>query len=276
MFLAGLAVAGSGYTHPVTTRAASNAIEIGRLGWLAKGVLYVLLGWLVIQVGLGDTSGEDAGATGALRAVADTPVGGPLLIVLGIGFVLYAAWRVLSAWRDSGDEPMEIAERVGRIGSALLYALLGIAALVIAFGGDGGSEDASGVVVPLMRTGWGRWAVAAIGVGFMAVAVGFGWRGTQREFKDEIDSSGWSSQWATAVEVFGVVGWVARAAVLGLVGVFVVRAALTFDPDDARSLDQMLSETAATSIGAALVVAAGVGLAIYGVFCLLTWRRRQL
>ena len=63
---------------------------------------------------------------------------------------------------------------------------------------------------------------------------------------------------------------------MGLIGFFLIRAAVNFNPDEAQGLDGALRKVADTTIGATLVVAVGIGLLLYGTFCLLSAPRRRL
>jgi hypothetical protein len=73
-----------------------------------------------------------------------------------------------------------------------------------------------------------------------------------------------------------VAGWIGRAITVGLVAVFVLQAAITADPEDAKGLDAALRETAQNWWGAVLVLVAGVALIAYGVFAVISARRRRL
>ena len=78
------------------------------------------------------------------------------------------------------------------------------------------------------------------------------------------------------VWVGGIVGWIGRGTVTILVGWFVLRAAITYDPSTARGFDRALREATTTTLGASLVWMSALGLLAYGAFCLLTFRRRTL
>jgi hypothetical protein len=74
----------------------------------------------------------------------------------------------------------------------------------------------------------------------------------------------------------GLVGHVARAVVFGLIGVFVVRAAVNYDPKDAIGLDGALQKLARAPYGPWLLGLTAAGLVAYGIFCLVDARLRDV
>ena len=82
-----------------TARRASDspaARALARAGLAARGVLYILIGWVAILVALGQTS-QQADQQGALQLLAGQPYGLVSLWLLGIGFAGYALWRLSEA-----------------------------------------------------------------------------------------------------------------------------------------------------------------------------------
>jgi Domain of Unknown Function (DUF1206) len=72
---------------------------LARAGLVARGVIYILIGWVAILVALGH-SGHEADQQGALQLLAGTPYGSVSLWLLGIGFAAYALWRLGEAAFD--------------------------------------------------------------------------------------------------------------------------------------------------------------------------------
>ena len=67
---------------------------LARVGFLVKGVLYVVIGALALQVAA-KTGGRVTGTRGALTTVLGQPFGRTLLLVVVVGLLGYAAWRIL-------------------------------------------------------------------------------------------------------------------------------------------------------------------------------------
>jgi hypothetical protein len=106
-----------------------NPLELlARTGFLVKGVLYIVIGVLSLQVAMG-LGGRVTGTRGALTTVLGQPFGRTLLLIAAIGLFGYAAWRVLQGLLDSdglGHGWRAIALRVSYVGRGAVYASLGL------------------------------------------------------------------------------------------------------------------------------------------------------
>src|SRR5690348_14342349 len=74
-----------------------GARALARTGLAARGILYILIGWVAVLVAFGQTSGNQANQAGALELLAKQPLGLVLLWLLGVGFAGYALWRLSEA-----------------------------------------------------------------------------------------------------------------------------------------------------------------------------------
>src|SRR4029077_19388824 len=87
-------------------------VKLGRAGWLAKGIVYVIAGVLALGVaakasGWADTStagNQEASPTGAIKTVAGSSGGTLLLWLLAAGLLLYSAWRLVTAFLPGGSD----------------------------------------------------------------------------------------------------------------------------------------------------------------------------
>ena len=77
--------------------------KLARLGYLAKGVVYAVVGVLALQVAFGQ-GGEMTDTRGALASLARETWGTVLLAVLAVGLMGYVLWRVVQAWMDPDDK----------------------------------------------------------------------------------------------------------------------------------------------------------------------------
>jgi hypothetical protein len=80
----------------------------------------------------------------------------------------------------------------------------------------------------------------------------------------------------TWTERWGRLGIAARGVVFGVVGTFLVRAALEYDPQEARGLGGALQTLAQQPLGPWLLGAVALGLIAYGVFMLSVARYRRI
>lgn len=254
-----------------------------RIGWLAKGIVYILFGVTAIAIARQSSPSEEASPQGALGQVLDAPAGRLLMATMALGLVLYSIWRAASVVLVDGSDLTAWGDRLGYTFSAIFYALLGFTAGRSAMNGSGpdDSNTVESVSRTLLESTVGRWALAIGGIVTMGVGAYFLIRkGVLRSFVDDltgIDEDGDGHDASDhAIYIAGIIGWVARGGVTALVGYFVVRAAVTFDPDEARGFDRALREAATTTTGSILVWISAIGLVAYGSFCILSHRRRSL
>src|SRR3954447_18951979 len=89
---------------------------LARVGLVAKGVSYALVGVLAIGVAVG-VGGDTTSRQGALHQLAGNTFGKVVLVLLIAGFAAYALWRVLQTMQDD-----EWGKRLGHLGRAAIYA----------------------------------------------------------------------------------------------------------------------------------------------------------
>ena len=259
--------------------------RLGRAGLLAQGFSYALVGALAFLLAIGH-GGEAESREGALRTLAANTAGLAVLVALAVGFAGYAIWRLAQAVFDRDDEGSDgkgLAKRAGRAGKAIIYAALCYTTVQIVLdgrqassgGGSGGTDEESATAGVL---GWpgGQWIVLAAGVAILGVAAYQLYRAFSEKFMDDMETGRLGRAGERAVEGIGVVGLVARAVVFGLVGWFLVKAALEYDPDEAIGLDGALATLASASYGSLLLGFTAVGLVAYGVFCAVQARYRRI
>jgi hypothetical protein len=273
-------------SHEVAQAVRQNpfVVTVGRAGWVAKGVVYAIFGLLAFVVARnGGASEDEASPRGAVGKVAETGAGTALLWVLAIGLALYVVWRLLSAVLPGDDDAKAWLTRVGYLVSALVYGALAWTAVSFARTGGGQSQTAerddakvAELTRDLMGHTGGRVLVAAVGVLFLVLGGVFAYQGVSRNFADDLDGRGVGPVRHETIVQLGVVGWLARAVTMFLVGVFLLRAAIDYDGGQGEGLDDALRRTAGSSWGAVLVAVTGIGLVVYGAFAVLSAPRQRL
>ena len=250
---------------------------LGRLGLVAMGVSYGLVAVLAIKLALRE-GGETEDRGGALQTIAQDGFGRVVVFLLAIGFGGYAIWRLAEAVFDRGGEgkrPKGLAKRAGYLGRALIYAVLCITAVAVLLGSSGESNEKEETAHVL---DWpaGRWIVAAIGAGVLVAAVWNVFRGVTRKFKDELNTGEMSTFEEKLATVLGVAGFFARGVVFSLIGIFLIKAAVEYDSQEAIGLDGALRKLVEQDYGRFLLGVVGAGLLAYGVFCLFEARYRRV
>lgn len=254
---------------------------VGQLGWVAKGFVYLLFGATATQIARQEQSDDEASATGALNRILEQPGGRILLSVMAAGLALYFLWRVLSVAVIRGNELSDWAHRIGYGFSALFYVALAFTATRTVMRGSESDDESAVEQVSraLLETGWGRVLVTAAGVATVAIGLVFVvHKGLMRSFTDDLHGADESDDDAQdrLIIAAGVAGWIGRGIVTILVGFFLARSAITFDPDDARGFDGALRQAATDSTGEIFVWVSAVGLMLYGAFCVFSHRYRRI
>ncbi|MFE2010331.1 DUF1206 domain-containing protein [Streptomyces sp. NPDC059491] len=249
-----------------------EAVRAGaRAGFAARGVLYLLVGALAVRVGLTGT-GEQADRGGALARVATTPLGTVLLWALGIGLAGMAVWRlseaVFGASGPKGDRPHKRALSAGR---CVFYAASAFLVLSFAVGERGsgaGSTDRQSrdVTARLLELPGGRWWVGAVAAGVLAAGVWIAGRAVLRKYRDRLEWGRMATYQRRLMDVTGVAGGVGRGLVFGALGFSGLKAAVAYDPKQAKGMDDAIRSFAGTPAGPWLLLAVAAGLVLFGVF----------
>ena len=117
----------------------------------------------------------------------------------------------------------------------------------------------------MQHTG-GRWIVAIVGAIIVVCGAVLVWEGIKHKFEKYFEPDRMTATQRRVVKVMGMVGTAARGVVFALAGVFVIVAAVKANPRKAGGLDQALRELLGIPAGAFLVVLAGIGLVIFGLY----------
>jgi hypothetical protein len=248
-----------------------------RLGYAAIGVVYVLVGVLAVQVALGSGRGTPDKDV-ALHELLQAPFGRVLLGIVAVGLFGYLIWRMIEAIGDvegRGNEAKGLAMRAGYAISGLIYGSLGLQAARLALG-QGQGQEPQDWTARLLGQPFGRWMVGAVGLVVLGVGVYQIYKGWSDLFREKLAMGRMGEavrRWATWAARLGLS---AHGIVLGMIGWFLIRAAVTFNPDEARGLGGALASLASQSYGPWLLAAVAVGLAAYGVYNLVVARYHHL
>ncbi|MCW2860676.1 MAG: putative integral rane protein [Actinoallomurus sp.] len=253
---------------------------LGRAGLAARGVIYILVGALAVQIAFGKSGGKEADRQGALQTVAQSPGGTLLLWLLAIGLAGMALWRFSEAiWGQSGPDGHKATKRLSSLARGIFYAVVcgSTVAFIIGAGGPGSSDkkskDWSGKAMHDIPAG--RWLVLLVGLGLIGGGIAIAVRAMKTKFEKKLNTHQMSPPVRKAVKTIGVVGLSTRAVIYAAAGVFLAYAGITFDPGKAKGVDGTLREFARTGAGPLLLVLMALGLIVFGLysFCEARWRR---
>lgn len=255
-----------------------NRRRAAQVGLVAKGVLYVMIGILALQVafGGGNAGSGQASQQGALQTIARGPFGTVLVALVGIGFALYAGWRLSQFFTEKGDEDSRTKAWITRVGylvRAVIYAGLSFLAMRIAFGdGGGGGGGSQALTARAMALPAGRVLVGLVGLIIVGVAGHQAYQAYTKDFMEELQTGRMDHRTRTWVRRIGVLGHAGRAIVFGVVGWFVIIAAVQFDPQEAVGFDGALQRLAQQPAGPWLLALTALGLFAYGVYAIVRAR----
>jgi hypothetical protein len=245
---------------------------------VAKAVSYALIAVLALQVAFGQRS-RPGDRRGVLREVARQPFGTWALVALAVGFAGYALWQFVRAGSGRGGDGRDaqgIGKRVNHAGVGAIYLASAVAAASLAVGGHSGGGDERAETARVLSWPFGQWIVGAAGLGFVAYGVANLWKAKSQSFREELRENEMSPRVRRWTTRSGVLGHAARGTVFVMVGVFLVRAALDYDPHEAVGVDGALAELARQTVGTWLLATVAVGLLAYAVFCLVQARYRRV
>ncbi|MDX6694346.1 MAG: hypothetical protein QOF02_1949 [Blastocatellia bacterium] len=255
--------------------------RLARFGYAAKGVVYIVIGALATLAATG-YGGETTDTRGALQTIETQPFGKAVLVVIAVGLVGYALWRLIQALADTEDKGAKlkgIAVRIGYACSGLVYAGMSLTAartLIEAGEQDSTSEVQQRWTERLMSLPYGSWLVELAGacvVGFGLYQIYKGWRAKFRKRLKLGEMGKAKDNWATWSGRFG---YGARGVVFILVGVFLIQAARHYNPAETKGLDEVLSGLARQAYGPWLLGVIAAGLVSYGFYMLVEARYRRI
>jgi len=258
----------------------STSLEVlARGGLIAYGVVHLLIGWLAAQLAWGVGESRSADPSGAMRTLADQPLGKFLLWLVAVGLVALALWQASEAiWGyRNRDAVRRVRKQVTSGAKAVIYAALGASAASVALGSGSSSSQSqrqttSGVLA------WPAGEVIVVVAGLIIVGVGVGGvvKGMKKSFSEEIDTSSMSPVARQGVERLGQVGYIGKGVALGVVGGLLSYAVLTFDRQKAPGLDGALQTILAQPYGRFMLTAVVVGFVAFGLFAMLQSRYSRM
>ncbi|HUF19057.1 MAG TPA: DUF1206 domain-containing protein [Thermoanaerobaculia bacterium] len=263
-----------------TLNAASPWIErLARIGFVAKGVVHILIGFLAARAAIG-TGGSTSGASGALQSIIGEPFGKVLLGVIAVGLFGYAMWRLIEAVLDTsrrGSESRGLAVRIGSAGKALIYGGLSIETFRLALGSRGDSSDSTEHWTALaLRQPFGQALVVLAGAGVAAYGIYQLTRAWRSKLNRDLELSRVpfeSRKWITGISRFGIA---ARGVVFGLIGYLLIAAGINQRASQAEDVGGALRALGTDPFGPIALATVGVGLIAYGLYEFLNARYRKI
>ncbi|NLR38353.1 DUF1206 domain-containing protein [Novosphingobium sp. ERW19] len=244
-----------------------KVVWLARVGFAARGLVYVLLGYLALTA---EKSDIDDGAGDIFWVLNAIPGGPVVLYVAAAGLVGYAMYRLSAALFDierKGTSWKGRALRVGYLASAVIHLGLAWTAARIASGARGAGEDSSAQMAGgVLDFPFGSTLLGVIGVGILIAAIFQARSAVTAGFMRHISSHAPSfTCW------IGRAGHAARAVVMALIGWSLLRTAWFGESQEVVSLGKAINNLRDMETGFQFVAA---GLLLFGIFSIITARYR--
>ena len=267
------------HAEDAADKASPWIVAVARAGYVAKGLVYVAIGVLAIQVALG-TGGKTTGSGGAFESINAQPLGVVMLVLLALGLVGYASWKLVQGIMDPDDKGKDVQGIVRRVaygGSALIHLGLAFSALEELLGPEGQSTtlDQWTAWVMSYQPPLGRILVALVGLAVISVGLYQFYAGVTARFLQDMETYHVheAARWAM---LSGRIGTVARAVVILVAGSFVTLAAWQSNPSQTRGLGGSLETLVRQPYGPYLLGLVAAGLVLYGFFMFVVARYREV
>lgn len=256
--------------------------RMARFGYAMKGTVYVLLGALTLGAAL-RPSESAPDKKGALRVLLEQPFGRTMLGIVTLGLLAYALWRLMEGILDTNNDGRSwkaIGKRIARVGSGVIYAVLGFAAARTLLGaeraGAGGDGEIRDWTAWGMTQPFGRFAIVVIGLCVVGRGLQQLWHAWKAKLGEELAVGQMSPAGRRAALYAGRFGLAARGVTFVLIGGFLALAAWHADPNEAKGLGGALRYVEDAPYGDALLGIVAIGLIAYGIFALVEARYRVM
>ncbi len=241
-------------------------------GCISTGLIYLGIGTIAI---LSFLKIKDGGADeSSMLAYLNGFVAGKLLIwIILVGTLCYIAWRIYEAITDPyeyGKSLQGKAVRTGIAMSSVADALIAFTAIQVLAGTtsiqqNGQPEAQRQMVANLLHESWGPLAIFAVGAVMSATALVQLVYGIRRGYRERLDIDHFSAAIRQATHLLGLIGYTARAVILGIIGFFFIKAAIVSDARYVVNTDKAF-DFIGDHIGHVWFIVVAVGTIAYGLF----------
>ena len=240
-----------------------------RAGFAARAVVFGLIGWLALRAAW--RGGYAQGPEEALRSLTDEQLGEPLLWAIAVGAFGFAIWCLMAAALDldcRGGDARGIFARLDFAGTGLIYIAIGVFIGQLAatgLGGGGGEDEArERGAAWLLSLPAGGWIVIAVGLGFIAAGLWFGYKGLAGKYRERLRDT----PMVERLDPVCKFGWTAYGLVIVILGGFLVWAGWTLDPTRAGGFAEAFALVREAVFGRVLLGVLAFGFMAFAIECL--------
>jgi hypothetical protein len=253
--------------------------RLARLGYAAKGLVYIMVGLLALLAAF-DWGGRVTGSEGALQTIAFQPFGKTILGLITLGLLGYVLWQFVQVIKDPEHRDRGVASLGRRLSfglSGLIYAGLALYAIKLILGHASSSGSGSQQqTATLLSQPFGRWLVAAAGVASVAYGVYEFYRAYSKQFRRQLKLTQMkpgTEKWVIRIARFGLT---AKGVVAVIIGYFFIQAARLSDASQAKNTEGALQILQQRPYGAWLMGLVALGLIAHGIHLAVQARYRRI
>lgn len=257
----------------------SNIKTMARTGFVAKGVVYGIIGILTFKAAF-DMGGQKAGQLQVLEFLEKQTFGNILLILMALGLASYAAWRFVQAIKDPeniGDDKKGTAKRTAFFASGLLYLGFGVLAALKAFGSGSGSSGSSGSAQQssFLASETGLWIIGIVGVGIIIAGIFQIVKAYKNDYYKKFGLASLDEKRRESIKKTAEFGLSARGVILLIIGFFAIQAAVNSDPSEIKTTQEAFSFIQEAAYGPWLMGLVAAGLVAYAIYMFLMAKYRR-
>lgn len=255
----------------------SKLKKIARTGYVAKGVVYGIIGALTFMAAF-NLGGQKTGKTGVIKFLEEQSFGNVLLVLIILGLLCYVAWRFIQAFQDPeniGSDKKSKVKKLAFFISGLVYLALAFYALktlLDANSSSGGSTKA----FEFLNGDIGVLIFAIIGLSLAGTSIFQLRKAYTGKFLEKFNYQSISEKKKRkTIKTTGYLGIIARAIIFGILSFFFLKAAYHSNTNNIQSTTDAFSFLQNSSYGSWLMGIVAAGFVCYAIYMFAMARYRQ-
>jgi hypothetical protein len=193
--------------------------------------------------------------------------------VLILGAVCFIIWRFYEAFGDPhkiGSDTKAILLRMGAAFSSGADAFIALSVLRAIFSGQkaplsGEPTRQRNMVADMLKTEWGRIVIIVAALVLLLTALVLALYGLSKRFTETMKADDFSRGWTSVVHGIAYAGYLSRGLILGVIGFFFMKAAITCNSSYVVNTDKAF-DFIGDHIGAAAFLLIAIGTICYGLY----------
>jgi hypothetical protein len=245
--------------------------KLARFGFIAKGVIYVLVGIFAAMMALNMSNGSEASRNGAAQTILEQPFGQILGWLLVIGLAGYVIWRLVQAIKDPdnyGTDAKGMVRRIGFAISGFIYGAFTFSLIrnLTGSGSGGGSNSRQALTAQVLQWDGGNWLVAIVGIIVMIVGGVYLYRAYTTKFNKRMNNQQMSPDERTWITRLGRIGFTSRGIVWLILGYFLMMAGIKSNAGEVKDSQGVFATIGQLSYGQWILLIVAIGVVAYGIF----------